>query len=133
MSSTERSTSGGVTTGLAEIAILDDEGIRIVAVTGELDISNVGALKQVSFGTSNQTLGVVLDLSPTAYIDSSTLGLLFNLSQGLHRRGQVLCVVSTPDSNVRRVLELAGFDDEHTYERREAAIAAIRDAVPLHE
>lgn len=133
MSSAERSARSSVTTGLAEIELLDGDGVTIVAVAGELDISNVGALKQVSFGTSNQTLGVVLDLSTTAYIDSSTLGLLFDLSQGLHRRGQVLCVVSTPGSNVRRVLELAGFDLEHTYEGREAAIAAIRDAVPLHE
>ncbi len=132
MSSTERSTRG-VNTGLAKIEILDHDGVRIVAVAGELDISNVGALKQVSFGTSNQTLGVVLDLSATAYIDSSTLGLIFDLGQGLHRRGQLLCVVSMPGSNVRRVLELAGFDLEHAYERREAAIAAIREAVPLHE
>lgn len=132
MSSTERSTRG-VTTGLAKIEILDHDGVRIVAVAGELDISNVGALKQVSFGTSNQTLGVVLDLSATAYIDSSTLGLIFDLGQGLNRRGQLLCVVSMPGSNVRRVLELAGFDLEQAYERREAAIAAIRDAVPLHE
>src|SRR4029077_20100645 len=131
MSNAEQTARSSVTTALAEIELLDGDGLRIVAVAGELDISNVDALKQVILGTSNQTLGVVVDLSATVYIDSSTLGLLFNLRQGLRRRGQVLCVVSTPGSSIRRVFELAGFDHEHTYERREAAIAAIRQAVPL--
>lgn len=133
MSSAERAARSSVTTALAEIERLDGDGVRVVAVVGELDISNVGDLEQVAFGASNQTLGVVLDLSATAYIDSSTLGLLFKLRQGLRRRGQLLCVVSTLGSNTRRVLELAGFDAGSTYERREAAIAAIADAVPLHE
>jgi anti-anti-sigma factor len=118
---------------LAEIELFDEDGVRVVAVAGELDISNVGALEQASFGASNQSLGLVIDLSCTDYIDSSTVGLLFSLREGLRRRGQLLCVVSAPGSNAHRVLDLVGFDHEHTYELREAAIAAIRHAVPLHE
>lgn len=133
MSSAERAVRSSVTTALAEIEILDSDEMRIIFVVGELDISNVGVLEQVSFDTSNQTLGIVLDLSATAYIDSSTLGLLFKLRQELGRRGQALCVVSAPGSSMRRVLELTGFDGEHTYERREVAIDAIRREVPLHE
>jgi hypothetical protein len=38
MSSTERSTRG-VTTGLAKIEILDYDGVRIVAVAGELSLA----------------------------------------------------------------------------------------------
>lgn len=133
MSSAERADHSSVTTTLAEIEILDSDEMRIILVVGELDISNIGVLEQVSFDTSNQTLGIVLDLSATAYIDSSTLGLLFKLRQGLRRRGQVLCVVSAPGSGTRRVLELTGFGGEYTYERREDAIDAIRREVPLHE
>lgn len=133
MSSAERSARSSVNTALAEIEIFDDEGVRIVAVAGELDISNVGALEQASFGASNQSLGVVIDLASTDYIDSSTVGLLFSLREGLRRRGQLLCLVCAPGSNAYRVLDLVRFDHDRTYERREAAIAAIREAVPLHE
>lgn len=133
MSSPEPSARSSVTTALAEIELFDDDGVRAVTVSGELDISNVGALEQVSFGASNQSLGLVIDLSSTDYIDSSTVGLLFTLREGLRRRGQLLCLVCTPGSNARRVLDLVGFAHDHTYEQLQAAIAAIRQAVPLHE
>lgn len=133
MSSAEQSARSSVTTALAEIEFFDDEGVRIVTVAGELDISNVGALEQASFGASNQSLGVVIDLTSTSYIDSSTVGLLFTLREGLRRRGQLFCLVCTPGSNVRRVLDLVSFAHDHTYEQCEAAIAAIRHAVPLQE
>ncbi|MGN6371803.1 MAG: STAS domain-containing protein [Solirubrobacteraceae bacterium] len=133
MSSTERSAPNSMTTALAEIEFFDDDGVRVVAVAGELDISNVGALEQVGFGVSNQSLGLVVDLTSTDYIDSSTVGLLFSLREGLNRRGQLLCLVCTPGSNAYRVLDLVSFAHDHTYEQREAAVAAIRQAVPLHE
>lgn len=132
MSSAEQSVRRSVTTALAEIELFDDDGVRVVTVVGELDISNVGALEQASLGASNQSLGLVVDLASTDYIDSSTVGLLFTLREGLRRRGQLLCVVCAPGSNAHRVLDLVGFAHDHTYERREAAIAAIRRAVPLH-
>lgn len=134
MSSAEQSARrSSVTTALAEIEVFDDEDVRIVAVAGELDISNVGALEQASFGASNQSLGLVIDLTATDYIDSSTVGLLFSLREGLRRRGQLLCLVSTPGSGAHRVLDLVGFAHDRTYERLQDAIAAIRQAVPLHE
>lgn len=128
MSGAERFSQSSVTTSLAEIELLDEDGVRIVAVTGELDISNVGVLEQAGFSASNETLGVLVDLSGTDYIDSSTVGLLFRLREGLRRRGQLLCLTSTPGSSAHRVLELAGFAHEHTYQRRADAIAAIRHA-----
>lgn len=133
MSSAERSSASSVTTALAEIELFDDDGVRVLTVAGELDISNVGALEQASFGASNQSLGLVIDLTSTDYIDSSTVGLLFSLREGLSRRGQLLCLVCISGSNAYRVLDLVGFAHDHTYEQREAAIAAIRHAVPLHE
>lgn len=133
MSSAEQSARSSVTTALAEIELFDDEGVRVVTVAGELDISNVGVLEQASFGASNQSLGLVIDLTSTDYIDSSTVGLLFSLRQGLSRRGQLLCVVCPPGSNPHRVLDLVGFAHDHTYERLQDAIAAIRHAVPLDE
>jgi anti-sigma B factor antagonist len=121
-----------LTVPLAEIELVDREGVRIVSVAGELDISNVGALEDATFDLSNDALGIVLDLSSTTYIDSATLGLLFRLQHSLKRRGQALRVVCPPGSSARRVLELTGFERETpSVEDRDAAIAAIRRDVPL--
>lgn len=113
-------------TPLAEMELSDWEGVRVVAVEGEIDISNIGELERATLTLPNETLGLVLDLSSASYIDSATLGLLFKLRRALRRRRQVLCVVCAQGSSARRVLELTGFDREHTHVDREAAIASIR-------
>jgi hypothetical protein len=52
--------------GLAELELSEQEGVRVVAVAGELDISNVGALEDVTFDLPNGRLGLIVDLSATA-------------------------------------------------------------------
>lgn len=119
---------------LAEIELAEREGVRVVAVTGELDISNVGALEDATFDLPNEALGIVLDLSSATYIDSATLSLLFKLNHSLKRRGQALRVVCPPGSSAQRVLELTAFERELPPEEdRDAAVAAIRRDVPLHD
>ena len=86
---------------LAEIELAESEGVRVVAVAGELDISNIATLEDVTFDLPNEALGIVLDLSSATYIDSATIGLLFRLHRGLKRRGQALRVVCPPTSNAR--------------------------------
>lgn len=117
---------------LAEIDVAELEGVRVVAVTGELDISNVGALQDATFDLSNEALGIVIDLSATTYIDSATLGVLFKLHRNLERSGQALRVVCAPGSNASRVLELTSFDRKTPRtEDRDAAIESIRQDVLL--
>ncbi|HTU77197.1 MAG TPA: STAS domain-containing protein [Solirubrobacteraceae bacterium] len=132
MGSAERSPDRQRLVPLATIERCEEEAVRLVAVRGELDISNVGALEDATLDLANEALGMVLDLSGATYIDSSTLGLLFKLQRSLQRRGQALRVVCAPGSSARRVLELTGFAHELTCAAdREAAIAAIRREVPL--
>ncbi len=120
------------TAALVEIERSEREGVRIVAVAGEVDVSNVGALEGAVHGLSNEALGVVVDLSRATYIDSATIGVLFRLRGRLNRRGQVLHVMCVPGSSAWRVLELTGFDRHvHPEKDCDAAIAAIHEAVPL--
>jgi anti-sigma B factor antagonist len=119
---------------LASIESSEHDGVHLVTVTGELDISNVGALEDAAFDLPNEGLGVVLDLSATSYIDSATLGLLFKLRHALQRRGQALRVVCGPESSARRVLDLTGFDRDLACDPDcGEAIAAIRREVVVHE
>jgi anti-anti-sigma factor len=116
---------GRQATPLARIESSEEQGVRVVAVTGELDISNVRALEDATFDLPNERLGVVLDLSATSYLDSATLGLLFRLSGDLRRRGQGLGVVCAQGSSARRVLDMTGFQDAH--DGREGAIERLRE------
>jgi anti-anti-sigma factor len=117
---------------LVEIERDEHDGVRVVAVVGELDISNVAALEQATFDLPNEALGMVLDLSATTFIDSATIGLLFDLHGALARRGQPLRVVCSRGAPARRVLDLMSFDgDALTEEDSAAAVVAIRRDAPL--
>ena len=117
---------------LVEIDRDEHDGVRVVAVAGELDISNVASLEQATFDLPNEALGMVLDLSATTFIDSATIGLLFDLHGALARRGQPLRVVCSQGAPARRVLDLMSFDgDALTDGDSAAAVAAIRRDAPL--
>jgi len=131
MSGSERFPEDGCgVVALAAIERFERAGTYVVAVVGEIDLSNVGAVEGAARGASNQALGVVLDLSATAYIDSATVGMLFRLRGSLRRRGQALRVVCARGSSAGRVLELTGFSRRLAPEEsRDAAIAAIHAEV----
>jgi anti-anti-sigma factor len=132
MSKTEQSGQRVAESALAEVECIEHDGVRVVAVVGEVDVSNVGVVEHAACELSNEALGVVVDLRLATYIDSATIGLLFKLRRRLGRRGQELRVICSPGSSAWRVLELTGFDRQfQPGEDRDAAIAAIREAVPL--
>jgi anti-anti-sigma factor len=117
---------------LAEFERRELDGVYSVAITGELDISNVGALRDLAMQIPNRALGLVVDLSGATFIDSATIGLLFELRQGLGRRSQALRVLCPPGTPSERILTLMSFDSQLLSEgSMEDAIAAIRDEVPL--
>jgi stage II sporulation protein AA (anti-sigma F factor antagonist) len=123
--------NGGGTLALAEIRVSDDGGVRTVRVRGEVDLSNLADLERAVTEIPNHTLGVLLDLSRTTYIDSSTVQLLYRLRSRVKRRRQLLSVVSPDGSPIRRVLELTGFPSprEPLWASAPRADAAIRAAV----
>jgi anti-sigma B factor antagonist len=96
---------------LAQIQI-DIKGEVIVArVTGEIDISNVGAVKQrLTAAVPNTATGLVVDLAGTTHLDSSGVYLLFELARALDSRQQQICVVAPSSAPTTRVLVITGFD-----------------------
>jgi anti-sigma B factor antagonist len=79
----------------------------IAAVTGEIDGSNAGEVQRaVAEHVPTTARSLVIDLSQTAYIDSTGVELLFELARRLSSRRQAFSVVVPHGSGVRRVLEL---------------------------
>jgi anti-anti-sigma factor len=129
--------SDGADSELARIERVEHADARgdvySVSVLGELDISNVHQLRDAAMQIPNAALGLVVDLTRATFIDSATIGLLFELRQGLGRRSQALRVVCPPGSPSERVLELMSFDAPTRCEgTAEEAIGAIRREMPLH-
>ena len=90
---------------LATVEIEDGQDVVIARVSGEIDLSNASAVgDRLTAAVPNQALGLVIDLSGTSYLDSSGIGLLFDLASRLRRRQQRLALGVPPESALRRVL-----------------------------
>lgn len=85
------------------------DGVRVVTLTGEIDMSNAGDLRTAILdSTPNALLGLVLDCTTLEYIDSAGIQLLYRLGDALRARGQTLRVVVPPSSPASDALRLAG-------------------------
>jgi anti-anti-sigma factor len=96
---------------LARIDIEQGPPVVVARVSGEVDISNVGVVRRrLEEAVSNSSLGIVVDLSGTTYLDSSGVYLLFELARALEGRQQRMSVVAPPTAPSTRVLLITGFD-----------------------
>lgn len=96
---------------LADLHISAYDGVIVVRVTGEIDLSNAGVLRDAILGaTPNEALGCVLDFTSLSYIDSAGIHLLYRLGDHLRARGQTLRIVIPSGSPASDALRLAGVE-----------------------
>jgi anti-anti-sigma factor len=92
---------------LARLEVEERNGICLIQLHGEVDMSNAAELgAQMEAAVRNGGLGLVIDLSHTTYLDSAGVRLLFLLAGRLSSRRQEMRLVVPEDSPVRAVLEL---------------------------
>ncbi len=91
----------------ADVEARTVEGIQIVSVRGEIDLSNAIEVRDtIGRVASDEVSVIVVDLSGTDYLDSSGIAMLFRLAERLGHRRQELRLVVPPDSPIRTALEL---------------------------
>jgi anti-anti-sigma factor len=110
-----------------------DDGVRVIAVRGELDLSTAtdleGPLEEaVSCGDAS----VLIDLGECEFIDSTGIALIVRAWQRLDRgadgEGQGRVVICSDNDQVRRVLEITGIElSIPIHSSRDDALAALRD------
>jgi anti-anti-sigma factor len=90
---------------------LDRSSARTVAhLTGEIDLSNAAVIKQeINDSVTNETMGLVLDLTKVRYLDSAGIAMLFDLARGLEAHEQRMTVVIPSDSLIHRSLKASGW------------------------
>ena len=96
---------------LADLSIETRGPVVVARLRGDIDMSNAGQLRdELNAATSNDALGLVLDLSEVEYLDSAGIHMIHRLRDGLRTHGQQLRLVIPADSLVTSTLRLAGVD-----------------------
>jgi len=101
-------------------------GVRVVAVTGEVDLSNAPALEGEIMLQAADASGVALDLSELGFMDSAGVALLQRLARALLESDRGLRLVAPASSPVGRLVGLTGLEALIPRDERvEDALAAL--------
>ena len=95
-------------TRVLEIAVSESGGVRLLRLTGELDLAGVDRFERLL--TADQASGAtmfVLDMRELTFIDSSGLRALIMADRRVRDEGGHFVVVRGPD-RVNQVLEMTG-------------------------
>jgi len=96
---------------LLEITEEWHDGVPVLRLDGEIDVANVEEIRsRIRALVTNQVLALVVDLSPTSYLDSAGINLLFATGEEMRGRQQQLYVVLPDASPVVRMVRLTGLD-----------------------
>lgn len=112
---------------LARMDLVSVEGVTVARIEGEIDISNAQELGDALIASlKNDSLGLVLDLSPLDYLDSSGVHLILGLNSRLRQRRQQLRLAAPPEAPLRAVLAITAADKTVPIDERTAdAVRAI--------
>lgn len=105
-----------------------NDAIQILAVRGELDLSNASALvRQVEAAVRSGRRCIVIDLNEVTHMDSTGLAALIeshHLTQARHGK----LVLVTASESARRTIEVRGLDRLFVIlPTRDEAVAAVRE------
>jgi anti-sigma B factor antagonist len=98
------------------------DGVDVVRVTGEVDLTNAEEVRQAVEATT--TVSVVLDLTEVAYLDSSGLRAIDRCHRHLVSDQRALLIVSPPETASDWTLRVAGFDRSLVLDSLDAALAS---------
>ena len=94
---------------MAVAGITESQGRLIIALEGEIDLEQAGAVRRALLDSLKKGRNVLVDLSQVTYIDSSGIASLVEGLQVARKQKSELALVAV-SQRVRRVLELARLD-----------------------
>ena len=105
-----------------------DNRVAVVKVTGEVDVSTCGALRDglLRVITDEDNAGMVVNLADVNFIDSAGIGVLVGVWRQVRATNRGLALAA-PSSHARRVLNTAGLTKIFwVFDTEAAAIEACR-------
>jgi anti-anti-sigma factor len=118
---------------MGDVIVDRDDGVWIVTLTGEHDLSNVSELRAILdsvLAPVSRPLLVVVDLTDAEFFDSSVINAIVRARDATDQDpdADLAVVVDSPASIAGRLLNLLGLTRIiPTYTSREAAVAALAD------
>jgi anti-anti-sigma factor len=112
---------------IANFEIESHGRIVVARLEGELDLSNATDIRRAISGrVTNESAGLVLDLSGTTFLDSAGIHALFDLRTQFKNRGQEMRLVVPPGAVIAEALRIVGIPPSiDVSESLEAARASI--------
>lgn len=110
-----------------EITRRDEGELLILEVRGEHDIASAPELRSAFEAAMGAHPGVVADLTPASFIDSTVLGVLLGAREQARELGRGFAVLLGADGElaVKRIIEVTGLAPIlPVHETLEAAVAA---------
>jgi anti-anti-sigma factor len=110
-----------------------DDGVRVIAVRGELDLSTASDLEgPLEDAISTGDASVLIDLSECEFIDSTGIALIVRawqrLDRGAEGDGNGRVVICSDNDQVRRVLEITGIElSIPIHSSKDEALSALRN------
>ncbi len=105
------------------------DGVVLVGVHGEHDIASAPGLRTAIEEAFARSQHVVVDLTPSTFVDSTVLGVLLGARERAREEEVGYAVVLDPgagDPAVRRILEVTGLDELlPVHGDRDAAVRAV--------
>jgi anti-sigma B factor antagonist len=96
---------------LARLTVEAHDAVLVAHLDGEVDLSNVEEIRALLVdAVQHETECLILDLTGTAYLDSTGVRLLFQLAERLQGRRQQLRLVVNDEALVQRVIVLTQLD-----------------------
>lgn len=103
----------------------EEEGVRVVALSGDLDLRSIGEVDAALAG-HGEGARVCLDVTQLLFIDSTGLASVVRAHQALTGAGASFAVACSPTGSVRRTLETTGLTALLTIvESRAAALQSL--------
>ncbi len=112
--------------GIVEITRRDRNGIDVIQVGGEVDLTNADAVQAAVEAT--RAPSVVLDLTDVSYLDSSGIRAIDRGHRHLVADNRALLIVSPPDTPADWTFRVAGFKSDLLVPSLDAALASVPDA-----
>jgi anti-sigma B factor antagonist len=84
--------------------------IRVVAVSGELDMAAAGAFEETLLDRVSGDDPVILDLSGVTFMDSTAIGAMLAVRRPANMKRGRFVMVCRAGSDIQRMLEYMGLD-----------------------
>lgn len=86
---------------VVEVFLRQNQGIPVVDVRGDVDLSTVPVFKQAVIAATDQANQIIINLAGVAYMDSSGFGTLLSANKKLRPQGGTVHLVGCNDTILR--------------------------------